>query len=240
MLDKQSRNLDTDGRITRTMIVNIKNMANVCSNTFLSIFLRSDTIVFRKMSLLHWLTKLTHQTLYREKTIREVLWRQCRHEDWMLKAVSEIAFCFILTIGFKRIVIRTWFTETILVPIIVTSTFIIITAVAVFIALLFLLLLSPWLCWCSSCHYWCWCDCRRYCCNFCSIVVVIITSLFVLFNTCSISSCFQRYHCYFCVIVISIVLLLLFFCCRCYCHYYCISFFITMTIVAWVLLWWLL
>ena len=122
MLDKQSRNLGTDGTITRTMVVNIKRMAHVCSNTFLSIFLRRDTIAFWKMSLLHWLTKLTHQTLYREKTIGEVLWRQWRHGDWTLKTVSEIAFCFILAIGFKRIVIRTWFTETILVPIIIVST----------------------------------------------------------------------------------------------------------------------
>ena len=122
MLDKQSRNLGTDGTITRTMVVNIKRMAHVCSNTFLSIFLRRDTIAFWKMSLLHWLTKLTHQTLYREKTIGEVLWRQWRHGDWTLKTVSEIAFCFILATGFKRIVIRTWFTETILVPIIIVST----------------------------------------------------------------------------------------------------------------------
>ena len=140
MLDKQSRNLCTNGIITRTMVVNIKSMAHVCSNAFLSIFLRRETIVFWKMSLLHWLTKLTHQTLYREKTIGEVLWRQWRHGD----------FFFI--------------------------------AVAVFITLLFLLLLSPWLCWCSSCHYWCWCDCRRYCCNFCS-TAVIIKSLFCFFNT---------------------------------------------------------
>ena len=141
MLDKQSRNLGTDGTITRTMVVNIKRMAHVCSNTFLSIFLRRDTIAFWKMSLLHWLTKLTHQTLYREKTIGEVLWRQWRHGDWTLKTVSEIAFCFILATGFKRIVIRTWFTETILVPIIIVSTFISIIVVAVFITLLFFLLL---------------------------------------------------------------------------------------------------
>ena len=108
MLDKQSRNLGTDGTITRTMVVNIKRMAHVCSNTFLSIFLRRDTIAFWKMSLLHWLTKLTHQTLYREKIIGEVLWRQWCHGDWTLKTVSEIAFCFILATGFKRIVIRTF------------------------------------------------------------------------------------------------------------------------------------
>ena len=143
MLDKQSRILGTDGTITRTMTLNMKSMGHVCSNTFLSIFLRRDTIVFRKMSPLHWLTKLTHQTLYREKTIGEVLWRQWRHGDWTLKTVSEIAFCFILATGFKRIVIRTWFTETILVPIIIVSTFISIIVAAVFIILLFLLVLSP-------------------------------------------------------------------------------------------------
>ena len=141
MLDKQSRILGTDGTMTRTMTLNMKSMGHVCSNTFLSIFLRRDTIVFRKMSPLHWLTKLTHQTLYREKTIGEVLWRQWRHGDWTLKTVSEIAFCFILATGFKRIVIRTWFTETILVPIIIVSTFISIIVVAVFITLLFFLLL---------------------------------------------------------------------------------------------------
>ena len=143
MLDKQSRILGTDGTMTRTMTLNMKSMGHVCSNTFLSIFLRRDTIVFRKMSPLHWLTKLTHQTLYREKTIGEVLWRQWRHGDWTLKTVSEIAFCFILATGFKRIVIRTWFTETILVPIIIVSTFISIIVAAVFIILLFLLVLSP-------------------------------------------------------------------------------------------------
>ena len=141
MLDKQSRILGTDGTMTRTMTLNMKSMGHVCSNTFLSIFLRRDTIVFRKMSPLHWLTKLTHQTLYREKTIGEVLWRQWRHGDWTLKTVSEIAFCFILATGFKRIVIRTWFTETILVPIIIVSTFISIIVAAVFITLLFYLLL---------------------------------------------------------------------------------------------------
>ena len=34
---------------------------------------------------LNWLTKLTHQTLCREKTIGEVFWRQWRHVDWTLK-----------------------------------------------------------------------------------------------------------------------------------------------------------
>ena len=137
MLDKQSRNLCTNGIITRTMVVNIKSMAHVCSNTFLSIFLRRETIVFWKMSLLHWLTKLTHQTLYREKTIGEVLWRQWRHGDWTLKTVSEIAFCFILTNGFERIVIKTWFTKMIFIPIIIVFTFITIVAVGVFITLFF-------------------------------------------------------------------------------------------------------
>ena len=143
MLDKQSRNLGTDGTITKTMVVNIKRMPHVCSNTFLSIFQRRDTIAFWKMSLLHWWTKLAYQTLYREKIIGEVLWRQRRHGDWTLKTVSEIAFCFILATGFKRIVIRTWFTETILVPIMIVCTFISIIIVAVFITFLFLLLLSP-------------------------------------------------------------------------------------------------
>ena len=96
MLDKESRNLGTDGTTTRTMVVNIKSMAHVCSNTFLSIFLRRDTMVFWKMSLLHWLTKLTHQTLYREKTIGEVFWRQWRHGDWTLKTGSEILFALFL------------------------------------------------------------------------------------------------------------------------------------------------
>ena len=180
MFDKQSRNLGTDGTITITMVVNIKSNAHVYNNTFLSIFLRKDTIVFWKMSLLYWLTKLTHQTIYREKTIGEVLRRQWRHGDWTLKTVPEIALCFILTTGSKRIIVRTWFTETILVPMIFVTTFISITAVAVFIFFLFLLLQSPKLCWCSSCHYWCWCDCCRYCCNFCS-TAVIIASLFCSF-----------------------------------------------------------
>ena len=142
MLDKQSRYLGTDGIITRRMVVNIKRIAHICSNTFSSIFLRRVTIVFWKMSLLHWLTKRTHQTLYREKIIGEVLLRQWRHVDGTLITVSEIVFCFILATRFKRIVIRTWFTETILVLIIIVSTFISIIVVAVFITRLFLLLLS--------------------------------------------------------------------------------------------------
>ena len=97
-------------------------MTHVCNNTFLSIFLRRDTIAFWMMSQLHWLTRLTHQTLYREKTIGEILWRKCHHWDWTLKTVSEIAFCFILATGFKQIVIRTWFTETILAPIVSSFT----------------------------------------------------------------------------------------------------------------------
>ena len=181
MLDKQSRNLGTDGTVTRTMVVNIKSMAHVCSNTFLSIFLRRDTMVFWKMSLLHWLTKLTHQTLYREKTIGEVFWTQWRHQDWTLKTVFELAFYFILTTGFVRIVIRTWFAETILVPFIIVPIFITIIAAPFFMTLLFLLLLSPRLCWGSSCHYyWSWFDCRCYCCHFCRIVVNI-ASLFCSF-----------------------------------------------------------
>ena len=131
-----------DGTITSTMVVNIKSMAHVCSNTFLSIFQWRDTIVFWKMSLLHWLTKLTHQTLYRKKTIGEVLWRQWYHGDLTLKNVSETAFCFILTTGFKRIVIRTWFMETILMPITIVSTFITIIVVTVFITLVFIVAIS--------------------------------------------------------------------------------------------------
>ena len=104
---------------------------------FWAFFLRGDTIAFWKMSLLQWLTKLTHQTLYREKITGEVLWRQLCHGDWTLKTVSEIAFCIILATGFKWIVIRPWFMETILVPIIIVSTFISIIVVAVFIVVLF-------------------------------------------------------------------------------------------------------
>ena len=158
MLDKQSRYLGTDGIITRRMVVNIKRIAHICSNTFSSIFLRRVTIVFWKMSLLHWLTKRTHQTLYREKIIGEVLLRRWRHVDGTLITVSEIVFCFILATRFKRIVIRTWFTETILVPIIIVSTFIsimllplyypfvLIVAVSVTVLLFFLsLLVWVWL-----------------------------------------------------------------------------------------------
>ena len=138
-------------------------------------------MVFWKMSLLHWLTKPTHQSLYREKTIGEVFWRHWCHGDWTLKTVSEIAFCFILTTGFVWIVIRTWFTETILVPIIDVPIFITIIVVPVFMTLLFLLLLFPWLCWYSSCHYyWSWFDCCCYCCHFRSFVL-IIASLFCSF-----------------------------------------------------------
>ena len=165
----------------RTMVLNIKSMAHVCSNTFLGIFLRRDTMVFSKTSLLNWLTKLTYQIFYREKTIGEVFWRQWCYGVWTLKTVSEIAFCFILTTGFVRIVIRTWFMETILAPIVNVPIFITIIVVPVFMTLLFLLLLSLGLCWCSSCHYyWSWFDCCCYCSYFCSIVV-IIASLFCSF-----------------------------------------------------------
>ena len=75
-------------------------------------------MVFWKMSLLHWLAKPTHQTLYREKIIGEIFWRQWCHRDWTFKTVSEIIFCFICTTGFVWIVIRTWFMETILLLII--------------------------------------------------------------------------------------------------------------------------
>ena len=155
-------------------------MAHVCSNTFSSIILRRGSIVFWKMFLLHWLAKLTHQTLYWGKTIAEIFWIQWRHWCWKLKTVSEIAFCFILATGFIQIVTRIWFTETILVPIIIVPLFIIVIAAAVFMILLFLLLLSPRLCWFSSCPYYYWFDCRRYCFHFCSIVV-IIASLFCSF-----------------------------------------------------------
>ena len=60
---------------------------------------------------LQWLTKLTRQTLYIEKTIGEVHWRQWGHRDWMWDNVYEIAFCYILFTSFVRIVIRTWFME---------------------------------------------------------------------------------------------------------------------------------
>ena len=83
------KGLSTCRTITGAMVVKIKNMAHVCSNTFLSIFLRSDTIVFRIISLLHWLRKLTHQALYKENTIEEIPWRQWRHamgtERWRLR-----------------------------------------------------------------------------------------------------------------------------------------------------------
>ena len=83
------KGLSTCRTITGAMVVKIKNMAHVCSNTFLSIFLRSDTIVFRIISLLHWLRKLTHQALYKENTIEEIPWRQWRQamgtERWRLR-----------------------------------------------------------------------------------------------------------------------------------------------------------
>ena len=53
MFDKQSRNLGIDGTIAKAMVVNIKSMTHVCSNIFLSIFVRRDTIVLWEMSLLH-------------------------------------------------------------------------------------------------------------------------------------------------------------------------------------------
>ena len=78
------------------------------------------------------------------------------------------------------------------------------TIIAVPIFMTFFLLLSPWLCWCSSCHYyWSWFDCCCYCCHFCSIVV-INTSLF-----CSIG--------HLLCIIMFLVLLRLFLCHCCFC-----------------------
>ena len=176
---------------------------------------RRDTIVFLTMFLLHSLTKPNHQTLYREKTIGEVFWRQWCHEKWTLKTVSEIAFCFILTTEFLRTETRIWFTETILVPIII------VTISSLSLLLAFLLL---------YCFY---CCCLRDCVGvllaiiicvgvIASAIAVMFVALFllfhhyfVLFNTYYVSSSFQCYHCYFWIIVISIVLLLQFFCYAC-------------------------
>ena len=145
-------------------------MAHLCSDSFLSIFLRRDTEVFwRCLYYIDW-----QNWPIKPFTERTIL------ENYPSGNVFRIEFCFTLTTGFIQIVIRTWFTDTILEPIIIVTTFMTIIVVVVFINLLFLFLLSPWLCWWSSCHYyWCWCDCHRYCCNFCNIV--IITSLFFYF-----------------------------------------------------------
>ena len=133
-----------------------------------------------------------------------------------MKKVSEIVFCFIFTTGFVRIVIKNWFKEKILVPIFIVTIFISIIAVAIFVTLSFLLLLSPWLSWCSSCHYyWCWCDCRRYFCPFCNIVV-IIASLF--------SILIMYHHCFQCFTVtvfsLSFLMPLLLHIVFCYCYHY--------------------
>ena len=101
-----------------------------------------------------------------------------------------------------------------MVPIIVT-TFITIIAIGVFTTLLFLLLLSPWLCWCSSCHYyWCWHDCRCYCYHF-SGIVVIIASLFCSFRyllcviTFLVLSLLFLHHCHFCYFVAAVFFVVL-------------------------------
>ena len=141
---------------------------------------------FWKMFLLHWFTKLTHQTLYREKIIGEVFWRQWR--------------------------------TIIAVPVFMTFSF-------------FFLLLSLWLCWCSSCHYyWSWFDCRCYCCHFCSTVVVntlLFCSIWHLLCIIMFSVLSRLFlcHCCFCCFVVavfslSLLMLLLLhvvFCCCCRC-----------------------
>ena len=97
---------------------------------------------------------------------------------------------------------------------------------------LLLLLLSPWLCWCSSCHYyWSWFDCRCYCCHFCSIVV-INTSLFcsiwhilciIMFLV--LSRLFLCHCCFCCFVVavfsLSLLMLLLLHVIFCFCCCYC-------------------
>ena len=199
MVDKQSRKLGTDGTTTRTMVVNIKSMVHVCSNTFLSIFLRSDTMVFWKK--LRWLTKLTHQTLYREKVIWEVFWRQWDHGDWTLKTMSEIAFYFIQTTGFARIAIRTWFTETILIPIINVTIFIIIITMFPSLWPFCSIVLINTLLFCSIWHW------------LCIIMFSVLSRLFLC----------HYFFCCFAVAVFSLSLLMLLllhvifcFCC-CYC-----------------------
>ena len=135
----------------------------------------------RCLYYIYW-QNFTHQTFYRVKTIEEVLWRQWSPGNRTLKAVSKTAFCFVFTTGFlPQIIIRTSFTVMVLVPIIIVIISITINVVAVFITALFLFLVSPWLCWCSSCHYYsCWRNCRPYCCHF-FIIPVITPSLFCSF-----------------------------------------------------------
>ena len=105
------------------------------ATSFWAFFWGGDTIAFWKISLLHWLTKVTNHTLYREKIIGEVLWRQWCHGDWTLKTLSEIAFCFILATGFKRF----WY------------------QLLLFLLSSLSLLLSFWLPFCSFCCYFCNC-----------------------------------------------------------------------------------
>ena len=146
-------------------------------------------MVFWKMSLLHSLTKLTHQTLHREKIIGEVFWRQWRRGDWTLKTVPEIAFCLILTTEFVRIVIRTWFTEAILVSIINVPTFITILLFPFLWLFYSIVVINIHHCFVLFCTYYV-SSCLRYCGScFCVIVFFVVLLLLFFHCPCWISCC---------------------------------------------------
>ena len=59
---------------------------------------RRDTIVFWKKSLLHQSTKLTHQTLYREKSVAEVFFKQWLNvEDCVWNGILLYSYHWICT-----------------------------------------------------------------------------------------------------------------------------------------------
>ena len=112
MLVKRSKNSGIDGTSTKIMVIIIISMVHVCSNIFVNIFLRRGTIIVWNIYVsITLIDKIDPSNPLQ----RQIYWRstlkQGYHWDWMLKTVSEVAFCFILTTGFVQIAIRNWFTE---------------------------------------------------------------------------------------------------------------------------------
>ena len=86
------KGLSTYRTIKGAMVVNIKNIVHVCSNTLLSIFLRRDHSFPNNISI-----TLIDKTDPSSPLQREHYWRNAlktvapRHGNWTLKAASEIA-----------------------------------------------------------------------------------------------------------------------------------------------------
>ena len=102
MLDKQSKNLGTGGTIPRKMVVNIKYGACMQQHLF-EYFSEEENRSFLENVSITSIDKADPLQKYSEDCWRSTLKTLA---PWGLN-VEDYAFCFILTTGFKRIVIRT-------------------------------------------------------------------------------------------------------------------------------------